>query len=85
MKKVVGLVSQKTMTDMAQLNFTELEYNSLAGRMPDNENPIFIFTLTDKKNLLAILNDELDIKELVKYELKNRGMNENGNFVGFKS
>ncbi len=66
-----------------KLNFQELVYMAITGKMDDNKNPIFMFSMADKENLLAILNDEMDVKELVKYELRNRGMNEQGRFVGF--
>jgi hypothetical protein len=66
-----------------QQQLKELELACFKGTISDNENPIFLFSLADKKNLLAILNGELDVKELVRYELQNRGLNEYGRFVGF--
>ena len=50
----------------------------------DDLNEIFIFGLTATDLLVAIVNGEIDSKELALQELKNRGLNEIGLWVGFK-
>jgi len=61
------------------------EWNEAAikGTMNDNENPIFAFSMTDTSLLVKFLNGELDAPTLMKYELKNRGLDVNGKYVGF--
>lgn len=56
---------------------------SLKGTLPDNENPIFAFSMTSTKILTQLLNGELDAAELMKAELRSRGYDEKGNWVGF--
>ncbi|PZF72582.1 hypothetical protein [Taibaiella soli] len=60
-------------------------YRSLAalGLMPDDENPIFLFSQTNKNILLQLLNNDIDAKDIIRHELKCRGLNEEGRFVGF--
>jgi hypothetical protein len=51
--------------------------------MKDNENPIFAFSLTTTSLLVKFLNGELDAPTLMKYELRNRGLDVTGKYVGF--
>lgn len=61
------------------------EWNEAAinGTMDDNENPIFAFSMTSTNLLVRCLNNELDALKLIRHELRNRGLNEKGIFVGF--
>ncbi len=56
---------------------------AILGFIPDEENPIFIFNSATKEMLVDILSGGIDVKELARFELKSRGMNEEGKFVGF--
>jgi len=52
--------------------------------IPDEENPIFLFSQTHKELLLAIANGSIDARQLAKVELRNRGLDtETGKWVGW--
>lgn len=52
-------------------------------QMADEDNPQFLFSTTNNKLLFDIINGRVDLKELAKKELKNRGLNNAGAFIGF--
>jgi len=52
--------------------------------LPDELNQDYIFSLTFNELLVKIANGEIDAIELAKIQLSNRGLNENGEWVGFK-
>jgi len=69
---------------------TTKEYNqyrtaAALGLLPDEENPIFLFNQTRKDLLVDIINGKIDARELALIELKNRGMNYEGRFVGWEN
>ncbi len=49
----------------------------------DDINPRFIFSLTATALLVEALRGDFDIKQLIRRELANRGLNTEGNWVGF--
>lgn len=49
----------------------------------DDENPTFIFSLTNSKVLAEALRGDFDIIYLVRKELANRGLDSTGKWVGF--
>lgn len=51
--------------------------------MRDEDNPQFIFSLTNTKLLMQIANDKLDSADLAKKELINRGIGKSGMWSGF--
>lgn len=51
--------------------------------IPDEFNPAFIFSGVHSKLLSAILKKEIDIIDLAKKEMENRGLDKNGKWVGF--
>jgi len=53
------------------------------GTIPDNENPLFIFSTTSNKLLVMGLNQEFNFTEMAKHELAARGLNSKGEWVGF--
>lgn len=52
--------------------------------VPDEENPLFLFSTTSTNLLVKILNKEFNIYALVRMNLQERGVNEKGQWVGFK-
>lgn len=52
--------------------------------IPDEENPLYIFSSTNKELLAQIIGGGIDVIRLAKFELNARGLNENGKFVGFR-
>jgi hypothetical protein len=51
----------------------------------DDLNPIYLYHLTATDLLVAILKKQIDPIKLASKELKNRGLDENGKWVGFNS
>ena len=49
----------------------------------DDLNPIYIFSITHTELLVKAAKGEIDIKALAIKELKNRGLDINGKWVGF--
>ena len=54
-----------------------------AGTVKDDLNPAFILSLTATELLSKIAKGEIDLQELAKRELENRGQNIDGIWVGF--
>ena len=63
------------------------QYRAMAalGLLPDEENPIFLFNQIHKDLLLDIINRKIDARELARMELRNRGLNDEGRFVGWEN
>ena len=51
--------------------------------IPDEFNPKFIFNTTNTELLVQVLKGEIDPMRLVKEQLVQRGVDENGFWVGF--
>lgn len=67
---------------------TQREYNIYSnkaelGLIPDAENPIFILSMTNTSLLAKVLSGEINLVDLARIELQNRGLNEKGEWVGF--
>jgi len=69
---------------------TTAEYNyyraaATLSLIPDEENPIFLFSQTYKELLLAIANGLIDARQLAKVELRNRGLDtKTGTWIGWQ-
>lgn len=50
----------------------------------DELNPVFIFSLTHKDLLVKIVKDEIDIKQLARDQLANRGLSQGGKEISFR-
>ena len=70
---------------MTTLEYTYYRTAAALGLLPDEENPIFLFSQIHKDLLVDIVNGKIDAAELARIELKNRGLNEKGRFVGWKN
>jgi hypothetical protein len=55
-----------------------------ATDLPDELNPQYLFSITQTELLCAIVNGKIDAKELAWQELRNRGCNAKGKWVGFE-
>ena len=73
------------MTEEEQTNNMERIREGKSERLPDDKNPIYLFSTTDTELLLAIVKDSIDPKKLAMKELQNRGLNMDGRWVGFDS
>ena len=52
--------------------------------LPDDENPDYVFQTIRNSLLLMIINGQIDTKKAAIRELRNRGYNEKGKWVGVK-
>ncbi|MGM0582777.1 MAG: hypothetical protein ACQETL_19030 [Bacteroidota bacterium] len=67
---------------------TREEYNSNIykaefGVSPDNLNPALILSGVSTELLTQVIKGEIDLNEIAKREMENRGFDENGKWVGF--
>ena len=69
---------------MTTAEYKDYQTAATLGLMPDEENPIFLFNQTHKDLLVDIIGEKIDAIELARLQLRNRGLNEEGNFVGWK-
>ncbi|MBX7226403.1 MAG: hypothetical protein K1X55_10255 [Chitinophagales bacterium] len=51
--------------------------------LPDDENLEYLLHLTHTKLLVAIVQNRIDTKELAQKQLRSRGLNNEGLWVGF--
>jgi len=51
--------------------------------IPDEKNPELIFTGVDTALLVGAINDHFDLHVLARQTLRNRGLDDDGNFIGF--
>ena len=68
---------------MTEEQYKEYNQAALSGTIKDEENPIFAFSMTSTKLLTEMLAGKYDIEYMMKKELKNRGLNEKGEYIGF--
>lgn len=52
-------------------NFKELNKHAIEGTLPDDLNPLFIFSFTDNQLLCDIANGKIDCVSLAKRTLKD--------------
>jgi hypothetical protein len=62
----------------------ELKTDSVTGKLPDEENPLFAFSLMSTTLLSEFARgSSYDIDYFLRYELANRGLDINGRWIGF--
>lgn len=55
------------------------------GSIADDENPLFLFDQTSTSLLVKILAKEFNIYTLIRHNLRQRGVDDKGRWVGFKT
>jgi len=70
---------------MTTKEYNEYRTAAALGLIPDEENPIFLFNQTHKDLLCDIVNGKIDTAELVRIQLRNRGLNNEGRFESWKN
>jgi len=58
---------------------------AVKGTVSDELNPAFMLSGINSELLSKVIKGEIDLQELAKREMENRGLNENGKWVGFKN
>jgi hypothetical protein len=52
--------------------------------LPDDKNPIYLFSNTHADLLVQIVGNKIDSRKLALEQLRNRGLDEEGRWVGFR-
>lgn len=68
---------------MTKEQYKQWMNKSLKSEIPDEQNPVFALSSLPTGMLASVVCGALDLNELAKRELENRGMDENGVWVGF--
>lgn len=53
------------------------------GSLPDEENPLLMLSTVSTNLLAKILSKEFNILTLVRMQLRERGVNDKGQWIGF--
>lgn len=69
---------------MTRQEFKNWNQKAEQGEVNDNMNPAFILGMTMTQMLAKIAQGEINMVELAKRELENRGCDINGQWAGFK-
>lgn len=62
----------------------EMKKEKELAELPDDQNPVYIFSLTSTELLLQISDGEIDAVDYARAEISNRGIGKNGVWVGFR-
>ena len=54
------------------------------GSLPSEENPVFLFSTTSTNLLVKLLGKEFNLATLVRMQLRERGVNDKGQWIGFE-
>ncbi|MBK1439789.1 hypothetical protein JHJ32_07330 [Parapedobacter sp. ISTM3] len=68
---------------MTEAQIRRYEKAAEKGIIRDEENPIFLFSITPTKLLVKLLSGKFDLKSMARMELRNRGLDDKGKWVGF--
>ena len=68
------------MTDEQIAKFKQAAKDS---SLPDEENPLFMFSSVSTNLLAKILAKDFNVLTLVRMQLRERGVNDKGQWVGF--
>ncbi len=86
LEHIAYLIRMKRMitagVEASKLNIILME-ECFGPSTPDEENPKFLFSCTNTKLLSLIVKGEIDPRELAWSELRNRGLDADGKWVGF--
>lgn len=56
----------------------------MSHELDDDKNPAYLFTGIHTELLIKALSGEINLQELAKKEMANRGLDHDGNWIGFK-
>jgi len=69
---------------MNRAEYKEWNQKAVSGEVKDEENPVFIFYHDVSSEFLSqIAKGEINLQELAKRQLEARGLDIEGNWVGF--
>lgn len=70
---------------MTSEQITKYQQAAKDGSLPQEENPLNLFATTSTNLLAKILAKEFNILILVRMEMRKRGVNDKGQWVGFQA
>lgn len=70
---------------MTVAEYKEFNQKAVTGEIADDLNPAFILQGIHTDLLVAIAAGQIDLKALAKHTLDARGLDEAGNWVGFRT
>jgi hypothetical protein len=54
------------------------------GSLPIEENPLYLFATTSTNLLVKLLGKEINLTTLIRMQLRERGVNDKGQWIGFE-
>lgn len=54
------------------------------GSLPNEENPLLLFSTTSTNLLVRLLSKDFNLATLVRMQLRERGVNDKGQWIGFE-
>jgi hypothetical protein len=54
------------------------------GSLPGDENPLLLFSTTSTNLLVKLLGKDFNLATLVRMQLRERGVNDKGQWIGFE-
>jgi hypothetical protein len=54
------------------------------GSLPEDENPLLLFSKTSTNLLVKLLGKDMNLATLVRIQLRERGVNDKGQWIGFE-
>lgn len=71
---------------MTTAEYKDYQAAASLGLIPDDQNPIFLFSQTEKELLLDLVNGKIDPVQFAKIELRNRGFDvQTGKWIGWNN
>jgi hypothetical protein len=69
---------------MTQEQINRYKQAAKDGSLPDEENPLFLFNTTSTNLLVKLLGKEINLPTLIRLQLRERGVNDKGQWIGFE-
>lgn len=70
---------------MSSLTRKEVAQMADMTNLPDDKNPKFMFQPVHTELLVKAVNGEIDLQALAAAELRNRGLDRSGRWIGFEA
>ncbi|MEE1946394.1 hypothetical protein VRU48_14820 [Pedobacter sp. KR3-3] len=70
---------------MTQEQITKYQQAAKEGSLPPEENPLNLFATTSTNLLAKVLAREFNVLTLVRMEMRKRGVNDKGQWIGFEA
>lgn len=75
--------NQTSPNEISEATRKRLEAQLADRNVSDSQNPVFIFSMTSTDLLLAAAAGLIDLNQLAREQLADRGLDANGKWIGF--